>query len=151
MNRPCTYTLETLRLSPQNKKRSSIPANLSFSLCAPVSPLPKPPQRPGLSASSLTLTMRASNDFPAAKEPILLSRQHTCAPPRVARCNRVATENGWLVNVPGTAFVQFGSAFRLKPLTLEAMLACWMAVRIEGEKPPETSVPRPTCACSEHN
>jgi len=29
--------------------------------------------------------------------------------------------------------------------TLAAIDACWMVVRIEGEKPPEKSVPRPTC------
>jgi hypothetical protein len=28
--------------------------------------------------------------------------------------------------------------------TLEAIEACWIAVRMDGEKPPETSVPRPT-------
>ena len=33
-------------------------------------------------------------------------------------------------------------------MTFEHMLACWTAVRIEGEKPPETSVPIPTCWAS---
>ena len=32
----------------------------------------------------------------------------------------------------------------LRATTLEQMLAFWIALRIEGENPPETSVPSPT-------
>jgi hypothetical protein len=144
MNRPCTYTLDIFRSSPQNKNLSNIPSRMSCGFFAkPVSP--KPPQRAGLPVSSLTLTMRASNDFPAANEPTWRSRQHSCAPPKVARYSRVATDNCWSVN--DTACTDVGGlGVGLKPFTLDAMLACWRAVRIEGEKPPETSVPRPTCA-----
>ena len=28
-------------------------------------------------------------------------------------------------------------------ITLEAILACWIALRIEGSNPPETSIPKP--------
>lgn len=47
--------------------------------------------------------------------------------------------------VNGSGYGVFGGlVVGVKVLTLEAMLACCIAVRIEGEKPPETSVPNPT-------
>jgi hypothetical protein len=34
---------------------------------------------------------------------------------------------------------------------LDAMLACWMAVMMDGENPPDTSVPNPTCKVDQMN
>ena len=86
-------------------------------------------------------TTIASNDFPTSRLPTLLSRSHTCAPPRVASQNRVGIVSGLDANES-----EFDDLVGdVIATTLAAIDACWIAVRIEGENPPETSVPRPTC------
>lgn len=63
----------------------------------------------------------------------------------MARYNKVAIENWRLLNCPAEVEVAFEKmSIERMAMILDAMLACWMAVRIEGENPPETSVPRPT-------
>ena len=85
--------------------------------------------------------MRASNDLPTAKEPTWCSRQQTWAPPSVARKSNVAIGKCLLANESGFD----GVGLEVKLITLDAILVCWITVSIEGENPPETSVPRPTC------
>lgn len=46
-----------------------------------------------------------------------------------------------LENLPSVAGVVDGVDVAT---TLEQMLACWIAERMDGEKPPDTSVPSPT-------
>ena len=87
-------------------------------------------------------TTMASNDLPTSKLPILRSRLHTWAPPSVASQNKVAIFSGFDAKESGFA----GSIGDVKDTALAAIDACWTAVSIEGENPPETSVPRPTCA-----
>lgn len=92
-------------------------------------------------------TINASKLFPGANEPTWSLMSQTCAPPRVARKNSVVGENCWLAKL---GFVRLfmlcvGRVGRWNAKTLEAMLAFWIAFKIEGEKPPETSVPNPTC------
>ena len=102
------------------------------------------PQSPGLPASSRTLTIRASKLFPATKDPIWFSKPHTDAPPAVARYSSVDIGSGLLAN-PDVAAGSEGTVVRCwKEHTFDAMLAFWMALRIEMLYPPETSVPSPT-------
>ena len=60
-------------------------------------------------------------------------------------CRGVGIKGAWpsfscFLEVPGPVPLVGGERER----TLEAIEACWIAVSIDGEKPPETSVPRPT-------
>ena len=59
----------------------------------------------------------------------------------MASQNKVAIVSGLDANDSGFD----GSVDDVRATTLAAIDACWTAVRIEGENPPETSVPRPTC------
>ena len=86
-------------------------------------------------------TTSASNDLPTSRLPILPSRLHTCAPPRVASQSKVGIVSG--LDAKESGFDD--SMGDVIAMILAAIDACWMAVRIEGENPPETSVPRPTC------
>jgi len=54
-------------------------------------------------------------------------------------------DNGWFakpVEVAGGG--SFASRFK-NEMTLDAVLAFWIALRMETLNPPETSVPKPTC------
>ena len=59
----------------------------------------------------------------------------------MASQNRVCIVSGLEANEFGSD----GLVGDVRATTLAAIDACWTAVRIEGENPPETSVPRPTC------
>lgn len=88
----------------------------------------------------LMFTTIASNALSTSRLPILSCKLHTCAPPRVASQNNVCIVSGLEAN-------EFGSdgLGDVRATTLAAIDACWTAVRMEGENPPETSVPSPTC------
>jgi hypothetical protein len=59
----------------------------------------------------------------------------------VASQNKVGIVSGLEANESGSD----GVIGDVSATTLAAIEACWTAERIEGENPPETSVPRPTC------
>jgi hypothetical protein len=87
------------------------------------------------------LTTIASNALPTSRLPTLWSKLQTWAPPRVASQNKVGIVSGLEANERGSG----DSEWEVKATTFAAIEACWTAWRIEGENPPETSVPRPTC------
>jgi len=54
-------------------------------------------------------------------------------------------DSGWFAKPIEVAKVDdFASRFKIE-MTLDAVLAFWIALRMETLNPPETSVPRPTC------
>ena len=118
------------------------------------------PHNAGFELFSPTLTRRASKLLPEPNDPTCFSIPHTAAPPAVARYNRVAIEKGRLVNWrPRWRSWSWQwlwdsedcSCFPLNESALAAMLAFWIAFSIEGEYPPETSVPNPTYKITNKN
>ena len=146
INLPWTYTLLIFRSSPQNKKRSRHTSNRSFLSRKPTTsegPV-RTLQTKGFPASSRTLTSKASKLLPTLKSPIWLSSPHTLAPPAVARYSKVAMGKGLLAKPVVVGVVDDLTALSWIEITLAAMLAFWIALRMEMLNPPETSVPRPT-------
>ena len=160
------------RSSPQCKKRSNQPSTIFFFSSNPGSAVAPAaswvpwrgaliPHNAGFELFSPTLTRRASKLLPEPNDPTCFSIPHTAAPPAVARYNRVAIDRGRLVNwwpsrrwqwlwwrsLGGSHDSEEWDEHRcsfLNESALAAMLAFWMAFSIEGEYPPETSVPSPT-------
>jgi hypothetical protein len=60
------------------------------------------------------------------------------------RYNRVATDNCRLPNCVSLLGGRGPAEAAHIAITLDAMLACWTAIRMEGENPPDMSVPRLT-------
>ena len=153
------------RSSPPYKKRSNQPFNISCFVSNTSSP-PFIPHNPGFELFSPTLTRRASKLLPKSNDPTRFSIPHTAAPPAVARYNRVAILKGLFVKWWSGSWlwlwlwwgVLAGSKdweewdghghwcffLPVNERALAPMLAFWMAFNIEGEYPPETSVPNPT-------
>ena len=58
-------------------------------------------------------------------------------------------DNGWFAKpVDGAEGGGFASRFK-NEMTLDAVFAFWIALRMEMLNPPETSVPKPTCGMGE--
>lgn len=151
-HRPCTNTFEIFRSSPQKRNLSKYSSKLPL-FSVPV--LEKESfvlHTAGFVVCGLTDTTNASKLFPGSMVPIRWERLQSSAPPTVARYNNVAIGSCLLENLAiGTGIVSVAVGGACIARIFEQMLACWMTVRMDGENPPDTSVPRPTWRQHKYN